>query len=609
MEDKKSKLKTLRGFLRKFDFFGEYLAFRYKDEDKQSSVAGGIVCIGFYIIAIIYFLYNFILFINHEIFSLQYYTVALNETEQLNIKEDKIMFAFGLTQNDKPSSDLNDLLEITVTFRNKFDKDNPERVIPFHACVEEDFPEEIRDKYISLNLNNYFCIPKKILSQYVPEGIFTHSKFTFYTITVKRNYRYDVYYTKNFLINNDCKMQFYYTDITLDLSNKTYPNTTFLNSLFLQLNPTVIQKKNVFYMNYHLYDDDSIIHVGLDNEKSKDMIGFSRVEDYSIYIGEQRNNYPNAKDNDVYAKLYIRVDNKKIVIKRRYQDFMEFYADTSALLLSLFWILGVLFAYYDKTLADHSISKKLFYFEGIKVNKFDQFKIFKELLDSKEVLENPESNPKKNNAITYAAKTNTETRILKNNFGRRNTRTQLKDSLKEKGNEKDLIDYSSYNMIDMFLSFRIFFCKKEKLKNKINLIKKAKKIIDDKLDVVFYIRNMILFELINKIYLENKSILNFLSRPIIYLKDPKMQKNEDIDLGDIKTDASCEIYDEKEEKRVDEKKEIEIMQYFEGDLYKTAYNLESNVLSEKIANLVLKPGKTSIQKKLIKSLKNHLKGA
>ena len=116
MEDKKSKSKTLKGFIRKFDFFGEYFAFRYKDEDKQSSVSGGIVCIVFYIIAIIYFLYNFIPFINHEIFSLQYYTVALNETEKLNIKEDKIMFAFGLTQNDKPSSDLNDLLEITVTF-------------------------------------------------------------------------------------------------------------------------------------------------------------------------------------------------------------------------------------------------------------------------------------------------------------------------------------------------------------------------------------------------------------------------------------------------------------------------------------------------------------
>ena len=140
-------------------------------------------------------------------------------------------------------------------------------------------------------------------------------------------------------------------------------------------------------MNYHLYDDDSFIHVGLDEGKSKDMIGFSRVEDYSVYKGDY---------GSTYAKMYIRVDNRKIVIKRKYQDFMEFYADTSALLLSLFWILGVLFAYYDKIVTDHSISKKLFYFEGIKGNKFDQFKIFKELLDSKEQLESSQQQQQEN---------------------------------------------------------------------------------------------------------------------------------------------------------------------------------------------------------------------
>ena len=65
---KKNYLKSIRGFFRSFDFFGEYLAFRYKDEDKQSSVLGGIVCIVFYIIAIVYFIYNLIPFIKHDIF-------------------------------------------------------------------------------------------------------------------------------------------------------------------------------------------------------------------------------------------------------------------------------------------------------------------------------------------------------------------------------------------------------------------------------------------------------------------------------------------------------------------------------------------------------------
>ena len=43
MKKSKTYLKPIRGFFRKFDFFGEYLAFRYKDEDKQSSVLGGII--------------------------------------------------------------------------------------------------------------------------------------------------------------------------------------------------------------------------------------------------------------------------------------------------------------------------------------------------------------------------------------------------------------------------------------------------------------------------------------------------------------------------------------------------------------------------------------
>ena len=37
---------------------------------------------------------------------------------------------------------------------------------------------------------------------------------------------------------------------------------------------------------------------------------------------------------------------------------------------------------------------------------------------------------------------------------------------------------------------------------------------------------MILFEIINNIQLENKNIINFLSRPIIYLNDAKEKKKE-----------------------------------------------------------------------------------
>ena len=367
-------------------------------------------------------------------------------------------------------------------------------------------------------------------------------------------------------------------------------------------------------MNYYLTNDSSIFRFSIsDDTKQKIKTGLSRVEDYSVYKGLERAvNKPEDYGN--YAKIYIRADNRKIEIKRRYQDFFEFYADNSGALLSLYWILGVIFAYYDRIITNHSISKRLFYFEGVKDNNFHQFKIFKSLIESKEKLENNNQIQNPNQITTYArndSDTNSRVNPLRNNFFRRNTNSSLKNPVEEKKYEdKDFINYSSYNIFEMTASLKICFCQTKKLKSKINLIEQAKEMINDKLDVVFYIRNMILFELINKIYLENKDILNFLSRPIIYINGNKEKDQEktEKELNDTRTNESIDIYDEIEEKKVDEKKDIDILQYFEGELYKTAYKLNTDILSEKIVNLILHPEKTKTQKKLIKILKTHLKG-
>ena len=69
-----------------------------------------------------------------------------------------------------------------------------------------------------------------------------------------------------------------------------------------------------------------------------------------------------------------------------------------------------------------------------------------------------------------------------------------------------------------------FPCETKKYKNKMYLITQANNTIEEKLDIVYYIRKMILFEIINEISLENKTIIDFLSRPIIYLKSKKKKK-------------------------------------------------------------------------------------
>ena len=62
------KISLIKKGIRTLDFFGESFTFTFKDNDKHSSLLGGVVCILFFIIALIYLIYNFIPFYNKEIF-------------------------------------------------------------------------------------------------------------------------------------------------------------------------------------------------------------------------------------------------------------------------------------------------------------------------------------------------------------------------------------------------------------------------------------------------------------------------------------------------------------------------------------------------------------
>ena len=113
-------------------------------------------------------------------------------------------------------------------------------------------------------------------------------------------------------------------------------------------------------------------------------------------------------------------------------------------------------------------------------------------------------------------------------------------------------------------------CKTQKFKNKENLINQSQKILDNKLDIFLYIRNTLLFDSINKIYLENPFIIDFLSRPLIYMN-------------------------EKEEKKI------------KKDFYEDSNELNFDILFERILKLYHKSEKTKIDQNLIFSLKQQLK--
>ena len=186
-----------------------------------------------------------------------------------------------------------------------------------------------------------------------------------------------------------------------------------------------------------------------------------------------------------------------------------------------------------------------------------------------------------------------------NNFVPKEIDSNFSEINNQKKDNK-LIKYTSYSMYEMIREKLPSFCKTKKFKSKESLIKKSHNILDSKLDIFLYIRNMLLFDSINQIYLENKSIINFLSRPIIYLNKSEEKQKE----GKDKVKKEEEIEEREELEEVQKNKEEE--EIIEKEFYKYSYKLDSDDLFKRIKRLVEKPDKSDIEKKIIFFLKKQL---
>ena len=600
----KKILKKFRGFLRSFDIFGDPFTFLYKDEDGQSTPFGGFIFIIFATLTALYLIYNFIPFLHEENFSLQYYTMNLEDTEDIKLAEEPIAFGFGLTVNNT-NANLSDLFKFRVEFR----KNNaPRKTININHCELSDF-HNLHDKYLNkVNIEDYYCISHEDLSNNSPEGIWTGTNFSYYMISLESKYLNNETHNQlinDYLVVSDCKLQFYYSDLTIDVDDYRNPISSVLNSMFLQLDPTIIQKRNILFMNYHLSDEDSFLHVLPGGEKSSTKTGLSRIEDYAVYKGLNRVD-KKTDDYNIYAKIYIRADNRKVEIYRYYQDFMDFYDETTAIFWTLYYFAILIIPSYDRKKAIHSISKKLFFFEGTKYINNEKMRKIKDILKSNEVssknieIKTKEEEFDENIIYTRNPKTSDVINKESNKRSKNNKNSENKK-------EKIVIDYSNYNFLEIIASLDIF-CKTEKFKNKLNLIEQAENIIDEKLDIIYYLRNMLKFELINKIHLENDEIVNFLSRPIIYYSSPEKKSESNLDNNSLKISINTINQNENDElqENNEEKKDKENSKKSLSELYKSSYNLKTTILSKNIKELIQNEHRTQSESKIVDLLEKHL---
>ena len=376
-------MKPLKEFLRKIDSFGVSYTFKYKEKEKYTTSLGGIITLLFITITLATGIYNFIPFYKKKNFTTIYYILKLPETEQVYFDKSKMSFSIGLNcWKGYDGTKAEDLFEVLHKYIY-YEVQNGEYVkktdiIGTHPCTHNDFYNDFNKSFDDSKVYDYQCLDD--LSRAI-EGIYASPIFSYYEFNVnaKNDSKQLLDKIEEYLIENDCKLQLFYIDKTIDIDDYKNPVKSYLETDFIQLNPTLSTRRNIYFMNQHLYDDDSYILLFNDQNGEESQLSslYSRYEEYSLYQGLNRTN--TSSDYLNWVKLYFRADTRKTDVKRKYQNLMEFYADASSLLVAFYEILLIILNFINNFYAELSLSKKIFFFKELNDNNFHFYKYSKKM--------------------------------------------------------------------------------------------------------------------------------------------------------------------------------------------------------------------------------------
>ena len=521
---------------KKYDLFSTPFNFTYKKKGKYSTKLGGLITVLYFLGIAAYLIFELVYFVKREKYELVYLEENMDSTDILNFKQSNNDFAYRLEfkNNNNSSLTCEDLLDVKIQFihskRNQTTgkRDKERTNITTYNC-------NIFSKSNESTGTIYKCLDN--LNQEI-RNVYNDPFFSYYEINVylRESEKDNFTNINDFLLINDCKIEFYYIDYTIKVENYDNPIIPYQNSVFLQLNPVSILEMNVYFMKQILKERRSIVSPS--REKTTENTVFSRVEQYSYYKGEDRVKRKIQNDGDYknYAKIFIRADTKKLNVQRNYESITGFWADHTQIFFDAFTVSNFFIGMIYNFLQLHSLSKKLFYFYDIDKKEHNNFNYHPNVIKLKELI-NKMNNDEKlqiNKAELNLLKLNPKASM--------NTMNEMRINQKQISEENSNISYS--NLRDSPISTGNDTKKESSLKSKKNCFSKlflarcnnnyknyskANKMIEDKLDIVLYVRNTILLDIISQTVLgkERKNIARFLSIPLVSLKDIKNENKKD----------------------------------------------------------------------------------
>ena len=493
-------------YFKKLDNFNIQISFRHKREDSYGTWIGGFinfVIVGF---ALGFCIVYFIPFVKKKNYNLYYYTINLSQTEEFNLAKSKsaVAFSFECSGGYDPNLSIEDLLELRIRYNYYLNngKNKMEENINIHNCTYSDFYNDISiiNSISQENFNKLKClnnIDKVIKNRYQDR----YDNFTYFQIDVYAKKNHNISTINKYILDNDCKVELYYVDVKIEVDDFDKPIKPFINEVFLQLNPDFNSRMNTFFLNSYFESNNDLFFETRGDETINNL--FSRTEQYFLHRDIDN-------PDESFAKLYIRADNKKMIIKRTYQTLTEFFAVTFSFWEDLFLICSFVITAYNKFSLNYSIEKKLFFFKEIKNNDFD---ITKNSSKIKELIGSIGSSSEMN--ITYQ---NSEINDILGNPKLPDIKVdkKIKNDLRKRKYTLDRHKLVPKKIFDFFNFFECKCCKWAKLDSQAILYSKAEDILDSKLDVIYYLKSVLTLDIYKNIFMDDKQeILKFLCMPII----------------------------------------------------------------------------------------------
>ena len=599
--------RKIKNFFKKIDYFGVTFNFHYKTKEKYTSYSGGIVFLIYLIMGISFVLINFISLIKRENMSIISYKIHKPLTETINFKNYSLTHAFGIKCSRLDIGKEYDYFKISVnqvklTQNNGIVKYN-KTPINYSYCTKKHFYNKFNDSIDEYGLNQRFCFDDENITI---RGLYTDEIYQYIELTVsmtKTNKEdYDTYY--NLLTTNDCTFQLYHIDYGIDINNFNNPVTPYLRQEFLKLSPVDFNKMEIYYLTEKFMTDKNYF---FNNYHIKYYAGYSMFTVFSLFKGNDRlDKKPDAYDQ--LAKFFLRADNRINVISRKYMKFTEFFANVCSLISGIYLFLFLFMGRINKFYAKERIMTKTFQFKDDKndifikklkqqlpnehididnikksyTNNISQFIQKIQIKNKSNLKKNSLKNQKNNKESTtdeMILSTHNNNAIKKYFFHLDNENRIQKKNLRQSTNVINQKIHFKYNFCELLI---LVFCKCfswKKLKMKNILFKNGEKLLFLSSDILSYLKNMQILDILTYILLEPSQIkmLKFASKPVISINKRKSSTNK----------ITWNLDNDNEENEIDIKDFCKGYKEIQTTIKKTKINKKlMTIVNEELDNLI-----------------------